>query len=102
MKSHYGYDQLLKSIHVLTQEGPGKQKLVDAVELHLLPQAVDVQRTLSPDDLGPQKARQRLSDICGCRSRATPAWFQERLKPKPAALAVAGQGRDAGGCGSEN
>ena len=47
MKSHYGYDQLLKSIHVLTQEGPRKQKLVDAVALHL--ELINIERDLPVD-----------------------------------------------------
>ena len=47
MKSHYGYDQLLKSVHVLTREGPMKQKLVDAVTLHL--ELINIERDLPVD-----------------------------------------------------
>ena len=47
MKSHYGYDQLLKSIHVLTQEGPRKERLIDAVTLHL--ELINIERDLPVD-----------------------------------------------------
>ncbi|MDJ0957252.1 MAG: hypothetical protein QNI91_10355 [Arenicellales bacterium] len=47
MKSHYGYDQLLKAIHVLTQEGPRKNRLVDAVTLHL--ELINIERDLPVD-----------------------------------------------------
>ena len=47
MKSHYGYDQLLKSIHVLTLEGPRKERLIDAVALHL--ELINIERDLPVD-----------------------------------------------------
>lgn len=47
MKSHYGYDQLLKSMLVLAEEGPKKKKLVDAVTLHL--ELINIERDLPTD-----------------------------------------------------
>ena len=47
MKSHYGYDQLFKAVHVLAGDGSTKKRLEDAVALHL--ELINMERDLPVD-----------------------------------------------------